>query len=247
MPDIITPYSDSKATKKEQVAAMFDNIAGNYDFLNHFLSMGIDIRWRKKAIRLLKPYNPKYILDVATGTGDLAIAALSLNPDKVVGVDISEKMIEIGREKIKRKKLADKIQLLPGDSEKLIFIDDSFDAVTVAFGVRNFENLERGLKDIYRVLKPGGVAVILEFSMPKKSPFKQIYNFYFRYILPVIGKMISKDYAAYTYLPDSVMAFPQGEAFTKILLASGFKTTKYITLTFGVATIYVAEKAISVK
>jgi demethylmenaquinone methyltransferase/2-methoxy-6-polyprenyl-1,4-benzoquinol methylase len=247
MPDIITPYSDSKATKKEQVAAMFDNIAGKYDFLNHFLSMGIDIHWRKKAIRLLKPYHPKYILDVATGTGDLAIAALSLNPDKVVGVDISEKMIEIGREKIKKKKLADKIQLLPGDSEKLIFIDDSFDAVTVAFGVRNFENLEKGLKDIYRVLKPGGVAVILEFSMPKKSPFKQFYNFYFRYILPVIGKMISKDYAAYSYLPDSVMAFPQGEAFTKILHSAGFNTTKYISLTFGVATIYVAEKAISVK
>src|ERR1035438_3900192 len=148
MSEIVTPYINSKATKKEQVAAMFDNIAGKYDFLNHFLSMGIDIRWRKKAIRLLKPYHPKYILDVATGTGDLAIAALSLNPDKVIGVDISEKMIEIGREKIKRKKLTDKIQLLPGDSEKLIFIDDSFDAVTVAFGVRNFENLEQGLKDI---------------------------------------------------------------------------------------------------
>jgi len=247
MSEVITPYTNSKATKKEQVAAMFDNIAGNYDFLNHFLSMGIDIRWRKKAIRLLKPYHPKYILDVATGTGDLAIAALSLHPDKVVGVDISEKMIEIGREKIKKKKLTDKIQLLPGDSEKLIFIDDSFDAVTVAFGVRNFENLNKGLKDIYRVLKPGGVVVILEFSMPKKSPFKQLYNLYFRYILPVIGKMISKDYAAYTYLPDSVMAFPQGEAFTNILQSIGFNTTKHISLTFGVATIYIGEKTSSVK
>jgi demethylmenaquinone methyltransferase/2-methoxy-6-polyprenyl-1,4-benzoquinol methylase len=247
MSEVITPYTNSKATKKEQVAAMFDNIAGNYDFLNHFLSMGIDIRWRKKAIRLLKPYHPKYILDVATGTGDLAIAALSLHPDKVVGVDISEKMIEIGREKIKKKKLIDKIQLLPGDSEKLIFIDNSFDAVTVAFGVRNFENLNKGLRDIYRVLKPGGVVVILEFSMPKKSPFKQLYNLYFRYILPVIGKMISKDYAAYTYLPDSVMAFPQGEVFTNILQSIGFNTTKHISLTFGVATIYIGEKASSVK
>jgi len=247
MADIITPYIDSKATKKEQVAAMFDNIAGNYDFLNHFLSMGIDIRWRKKAIRLLKPYHPKYILDVATGTGDLAIAALSLNPDKVVGIDISEKMIEIGKEKIKKKKLTDKIQLLPGDSEKLIFIDNSFDAVTVAFGVRNFENLEKGLKDIYRVLKPGGVAVILEFSMPVKSPVKQFYNFYFKFILPVIGRMISKDYAAYSYLPDSVMAFPQGEAFTKILQSIGFNTTKHVSLTFGIASIYIAEKSVIVK
>jgi len=247
MSDIITPYSGSTATKKEQVAAMFDNIAGKYDFLNHFLSMGIDIRWRKKAIRLLKEYHPKYILDVATGTGDLAIAALSLNPDKIVGIDISEKMIEIGREKIKKRKLTDKIQLLPGDSEKLIFMDDSFDAVTVAFGVRNFENLEKGLKDIYRVLKPGGVAVILEFSMPVKSPFKQFYNFYFRSILPLLGKMISKDYAAYSYLPDSVMAFPQGEAFTKILQSIGFNATKKVTLTFGIATIYIAEKKANTK
>ena len=197
MKEIITPYGDSKATKKEQVATMFDNIAGNYDFLNHFLSFGIDIVWRRKAIRMLRPYHPKYILDVATGTGDLAITALSLKPDKVVGVDISEKMIEVGREKLKQKKLTDKIQLLPGDSEKLIFDNDTFDAVTVAFGVRNFENLEKGLRDIHRVLKPNGVAVILEFSMPTTFPVKQLYSFYFKNILPVIGKMISKDYAAY--------------------------------------------------
>ncbi|MEI6816905.1 MAG: bifunctional demethylmenaquinone methyltransferase/2-methoxy-6-polyprenyl-1,4-benzoquinol methylase UbiE [Bacteroidota bacterium] len=242
MKEIVTPYQDSKTNKKEQVATMFDNIAGSYDFLNHFLSMGIDIIWRKKAIRLLKKYQPKYILDVATGTGDLAIAALKLHPDKIIGVDISEKMIEIGKEKIKKKNLNDFIQLLPGDSEKLIFSDETFDAVTVAFGVRNFENLNKGLEDIFRVLKPSGVVVILEFSMPTKFPVKQFYNFYFKFILPIIGRIVSKDYAAYSYLPNSVMAFPQGKAFTGILQSVGFDATKYIPLTFGIATIYIAEK-----
>ncbi len=243
MTEIVTPYSDSSATKKEQVATMFDNIANNYDFLNHFLSFGIDIVWRRKTIRMLKPYHPKYILDVATGTGDLAITALTLKPDKVVGVDISQKMIDVGREKLKQRKLTDRIELFPGDSEKLIFNNETFDAVTVAFGVRNFENLEKGLRDIHRVLKPKGVAVILEFSMPTKFPVKQLYSFYFKNILPVIGKMISKDYAAYSYLPSSVMAFPQGTEFVKVLNAVGFATTKYKPVTFGIATIYFAQKA----
>ncbi len=243
MKEIITPYADSSASKKEQVATMFDNIATNYDFLNHFLSFGIDIVWRKKTIRLLKPFSPKYILDVATGTGDLAITALSLKPDKVIGVDISEKMIAVGQAKLKKMKLTDKIQLLPGDSEKLIFNDNTFDAVTVAFGIRNFENLEKGLQDIHRVLKPNGVVAILEFSMPTTFPVKQLYAFYFKNILPVIGKLISKDYAAYTYLPSSVIAFPQGAAMAKILTAVGFDTTKVIPVTFGIATIYIAQKA----
>src|ERR1035438_280029 len=242
MKEIITPYSNSGATKKEQVATMFDNIADKYDFLNHFLSFGIDIIWRKKAISLLKPYHPKYILDVATGTGDLAITALSLNPDKIIGIDISEQMIAVGKEKIKQKKLTEKIQLLPGDSEKLIFNNESFDAVTVAFGVRNFENLEKGLREIHRVLRPNGVAVILEFSMPMNFPVKQLYSFYFKNILPFIGKIISKDYAAYSYLPSSVMAFPQGKEFVNILKSVGFNTTKFIPVTFGIATIYFAQK-----
>ncbi|MDH5382258.1 MAG: bifunctional demethylmenaquinone methyltransferase/2-methoxy-6-polyprenyl-1,4-benzoquinol methylase UbiE, partial [Cyclobacteriaceae bacterium] len=194
----VVPYKEEKKSKKEQVAHMFDNISGKYDFLNHFLSLGIDIRWRKKAIKFLKNDHPKQILDVATGTGDFAIETLKLNPEKVVGVDISEGMLAVGREKIKKKGLENKIELLSGDSENLPFKDNTFDAVTVAFGVRNFENLELGLAEINRVLKPNGKLVVLEFSKPTKFPFKQLYNFYFKFILPKIGNTISKDRSAYT-------------------------------------------------
>ena len=228
--------------KKEQVADMFTHIARRYDFLNHFFSMGIDIIWRKKTISMLKQLKPQYILDVATGTGDLAIEALSLNPVHVTGVDISEGMLAIGRIKIKKKGLEGKITLIKGDSEKLLFEDNKFDAVTVAFGVRNFERLEKGLADMFRVLKPGGVAVILEFSKPGTFPVKQLYNVYFNRILPLLGKIISKNDAAYTYLPESVSAFPCGKEFVKHLDKAGFTNVVFRPLTFGIATVYVGKK-----
>ncbi|MBD81094.1 MAG: bifunctional demethylmenaquinone methyltransferase/2-methoxy-6-polyprenyl-1,4-benzoquinol methylase UbiE [Crocinitomicaceae bacterium] len=237
----ITPYQNS-AGKKVQVAEMFDNIAGNYDFLNHFLSMGIDILWRKKAIRLFKPYAPKMILDVATGTGDFAIESLSLNPDKVIGVDISRDMVAVGCEKIKRKNLGEKIELKYGDSEELEFESNTFDALTVAFGVRNFENLEQGLSEMLRVVKPGGHVAIIEFSQPQKFPIKQIYNFYFNKILPGIGRMVSKDARAYTYLPESVGAFPHGKEFLDVLNKVGYNEAKAIPLALGIASIYFASK-----
>lgn len=242
MRETITPYKDDNLTKKEQVALMFNNIAGHYDFLNHFLSLGIDILWRKKAIRLLKDIHPKHILDIATGTGDLALEALTLNPEKITGVDVSEGMLALGREKIKKRNLENKIELLLGDSENLPFESNTFDAITVAFGVRNFENLEKGLSDMYRVLKPGGRVVVLEFSKPKKFPVKQLYNFYFKNILPLMGKLISKDSSAYTYLPESVNAFPDGNNFLDILKSTGFKDARWISLTLGVAAIYVGKK-----
>ncbi|WP_421876214.1 bifunctional demethylmenaquinone methyltransferase/2-methoxy-6-polyprenyl-1,4-benzoquinol methylase UbiE [Marinoscillum sp.] len=238
----VVPYKDKQGSKKEQVANMFDNISGKYDFLNHFLSMGIDIAWRKKAIKLLKKDQPKQILDIATGTGDFAIEALKLNPDKVTGVDISEGMLAVGREKMKKRNLSDKIELLSGDSEQLQFEDNKFDAVIVSFGVRNFENLEKGLSDMHRVLKPGGKTVILEFSKPKMFPFKQLYSFYFKWILPKIGNTISKDQAAYTYLPESVREFPDGQNFLQILEKVGFKNTKCKPLTLGISSIYVGTK-----
>ncbi|HAS39420.1 MAG TPA: bifunctional demethylmenaquinone methyltransferase/2-methoxy-6-polyprenyl-1,4-benzoquinol methylase UbiE [Microscillaceae bacterium] len=238
----VVPYKDDNSNKKAQVAKMFDNISPKYDFLNHFLSLGIDIRWRKKAIKLLKPHQPEHILDVATGTADFAIAALKANPKKVTGVDISAGMLEIGREKLKKKGLDKVINLELGDSEKLAFEDNYFDAVIVSFGVRNFENLEKGIQDIYRVTKPGGQVVILEFSKPTKFPFKQVYSFYFKYILPIIGKIVSKDQSAYTYLPESVQAFPYGKNFVDILNKIGFKQTKCIPLTFGVSSIYIGTK-----
>lgn len=238
----VVPYKDKQGSKKEQVASMFDSISGKYDFLNHFLSMGIDITWRKKAIKMLKKDQPKQILDIATGTGDFAIEALALNPDKVTGVDISEGMLSVGREKMKKKGLSDKIELLSGDSEQLQFEDNKFDAVIVSFGVRNFENLEKGLSDMHRVLKPGGKTVILEFSKPKMFPFKQLYSFYFKWILPKIGNTISKDQAAYTYLPESVREFPDGKNFLQILDKVGFKETKCKPLTLGISSIYVGTK-----
>jgi demethylmenaquinone methyltransferase/2-methoxy-6-polyprenyl-1,4-benzoquinol methylase len=238
----IKPYKEDAGSKKDQVARMFDNISHRYDFLNHFLSLGIDILWRKKAVELLRPAGPKYILDIATGTGDFAIEALTLNPDKVIGVDISEGMLEHGKIKIAAKKLNDKVELVYGDSENLPFPDNTFDAVIVAFGVRNFERLENGLEEIRRVLKPDTEAIILEFSKPAVFPLKQLYNFYFKVILPNIGRVISKDRSAYRYLPESVDAFPDGERFLNILRKTGFNKTTWIPLTFGICSIYRAKK-----
>jgi len=238
----VVPYKEQSASKKEQVAQMFDNISPKYDFLNHTLSLGIDRIWRRKAINLLKKDQPKLILDIATGTGDFAIAALKLNPDKVIGVDISAGMLEVGRQKMVKKKLSDKIEMRLGDSEGLEFEENKFDAVIVAFGVRNFEHLEEGLTDMRRVLRAGGKVVILEFSRPRMFPLKQLYNFYFRWILPKIGRLISKDQSAYTYLPESVNAFPDGQDFLKIMEAVGYKNTTCKTLTFGISSIYTGVK-----
>ncbi len=221
---------------------MFNSIAGSYDFLNHFLSMGIDIYWRKKAIRLLKKYSPKKILDVATGTADFAIEAMRLNPSKIIGIDISEKMLDVGREKIKKLNLEKNIELILAECENTPFKNNFFDAVLVGFGVRNFENLEKGLSEMYRVLNKNGTIIILEFSKPKAFPIKNIFNFYFENILPNIGRLISKDKKAYSYLPKSVEDFPQGKEFLKILEQAGFVDTKQIKLTFGIASIYIGKK-----
>jgi demethylmenaquinone methyltransferase/2-methoxy-6-polyprenyl-1,4-benzoquinol methylase len=238
----VTPYKDSEHQKKQQVEQMFDNIAPKYDFLNHFLSLGIDKLWRKKAIRILSDYRSDYLLDVATGTGDFAIAASKLNPKKIIGFDISEQMISVGRTKVNRLGLDQMIEFKKGDSEAMPFENEQFNAITVAFGVRNFENLESGLKEFHRVLKPAGVAIILEFSKPKYFPMKQFYLFYFFKILPFIGRMVSKDSSAYSYLPESVMAFPDDQKFLDILQKIGFSKTDQKRLTFGIATIYVAQK-----
>jgi len=239
----ITPYQDEQVAKKQQVADMFNNIAKTYDFLNHFLSLGIDIIWRKKAINELKKDKPALILDVATGTGDFAFEALSiLKPEKIIGVDISQGMLDIARQKITKRKLGDRFEVKLGDSEKLPFGDAGFDAVTVAYGVRNFENLETGLADMLRVLKPGGKAVILEFSKPRAFPVKQLYNFYFNYITPGIGKIFSKDARAYAYLPESVAAFPDGKRFVALMDKVGFKNTKNRPLAFGICSIYTGVK-----
>lgn len=238
----VLPYKEEKASKKEQVAKMFDNISHKYDFLNHFLSLGIDKAWRKKAINFLKPLRPQFILDVATGTGDFAVQALSINPEKVTGMDISAGMLEVGKKKIKKLGYENKIELLKGDSENIPFGENTFNAVTVAFGVRNFENLEKGLQEIYRVLKPGGMVVILEFSRPRRFPFRQVYNFYFKIVLPRVGRIVSNDKVAYTYLPESVEAFPDGEDFVRILKNTGFKDTACKPLTFGISSIYTGRK-----
>lgn len=237
----VTPYNSSES-KKQQVAKMFNNIAGSYDLLNHVLSAGIDIIWRKKAIKILGKNKPKQLLDIATGTGDFAFEALALNPDKIIGVDISEGMLAVGKEKVAKRGLSDKMELMYGDSENLPFEDNTFDGVTVSFGVRNFENLLKGLTDIYRVTKPGGQAVILEFSKPKKFPIKHLYNLYSRYIMPTVGRLISKDKTAYTYLPESVAAFPEGQAFLDYLKQAGFSAPQQKRLSGGIATIYYAEK-----
>jgi demethylmenaquinone methyltransferase/2-methoxy-6-polyprenyl-1,4-benzoquinol methylase len=242
MSKTVRPYQNSDATKKEQVASMFNNISGTYDFLNHFLSMGIDRIWRKIAIRELLKNKPSHILDVATGTGDLAIAALGLNPTHITGIDIAAQMLAFGREKIAAKGMSDKITLVQGDGELLPFENNKFDAITVAFGVRNFQNLSKGLKEMNRVLKPGGRLVVLEFSKPASFPYKQVYNFYFTYILPVMGNLLSNSKNAYTYLPESVKHFPEGDAFVDFLKEAGFKNMIVKPLTFGTCSLYIADK-----
>lgn len=232
----------NKSGKKEKVRIMFNQIAGSYDFLNHFLSFGIDILWRRKLVKMLQPQNPKQILDVATGTGDLAITATQIKNVKIVGVDIAEDMLAVGRSKIQRKGLSDKIELKFGDSENLPFDKGMFDAAMVAFGVRNFENLDLGLSEMNRVLKKNAKIYILEFSMPEKFPIKQLYHFYFKNILPLIGRIISKDRGAYAYLHDSVQEFPSGEEFLKRMQKVGFQNSVQRKLSFGIASIYVGVK-----
>ena len=241
--DTIVPLKDSDLSKKEQVADMFDNIAYRYDFLNRFLSAGVDIWWRKKAIRQLEKLNPKQILDVATGTADVAIMTTSLlHPDKITGIDISDGMLEIGRAKIKKQGLENTIELINGDSEAIIFPDDSFDAVTVAFGVRNFEHLEKGLSEIKRVLKPGGKLVVLEFSQPKAPVVAQLYNVYMKLVAPNVGKLFSKNRNAYKYLDESIKKFPEGKNFTLILDNLGYTNTYCKPLSLGICSIYCGEK-----
>ncbi len=235
--------TDSKTTvKKKLVEDMFNDIAPRYDFLNHFLSLGIDKLWRKKLRKLLENKKPELILDVATGTGDLAIELSKIMDCKIIGVDIAGEMLEVGHKKIIKKGLEDRISLNLGDSESLAFESNHFDAITVAFGVRNFENLNTGLKEMLRVMKPNGTVAILEFSKPKSFPFKSIYNFYFSYILPGFGKLISKHDNAYTYLPESVKQFPEDEAFLMEMRHAGFSSPSQQRLSFGIATLYAATK-----
>jgi demethylmenaquinone methyltransferase/2-methoxy-6-polyprenyl-1,4-benzoquinol methylase len=238
----ITPYKDSELGKKEQVAQMFDTISGNYDGLNRVISFGIDIKWRKKVLQLVSDKNPKTVLDIATGTGDLAILMTATSAEKIIGLDISAGMLDVGRKKIEAKKLSDKIEMILADSENMPFEDNTFDAITVAFGVRNFETLEKGLSEILRVLKPNGIFVILETSVPEKTPYKQGYTFYSKNILPLIGKLFSKDNSAYQYLSESASVFPYGEALNNILKKIGFIDVVSMPQTFGVATIYSATK-----
>jgi demethylmenaquinone methyltransferase/2-methoxy-6-polyprenyl-1,4-benzoquinol methylase len=241
--DTVVPYKGSDTGKKQQVAGMFDDIAFRYDFLNRFLSAGIDTRWRKKAIRQLESIHPKTILDVATGTADVAIMASGiLKPEKITGIDISDGMLEIGRKKIAKLGLQDRIQLLNGDCETIKFDDDSFEAVTVAFGVRNFENLEKGLSEIKRVLKPGGKLVVLEFSKPRSAVVKPMYNLYMKYICPALGKIFSKNRNAYQYLDESIKKFPEGKNFTAILDKLGYSNIYYKPLSLGICSIYCGEK-----
>ena len=241
--DTIVPFKNSVEGKKKQVETMFDTIAFRYDFLNRLLSAGIDLSWRKRAIRELSNTGARNILDVATGTGDFAITSYKmLQPDQITGIDISDGMLEVGRKKISHLGLDGQIHLLNGDSEAILFADNSFDAVTVAFGVRNFEHLEKGLSEIYRVLKPGGKLVVLEFSKPSLPIVKNLYNFYMKFITPKVGKLISKNGEAYSYLNNSVQQFPEREAFTNILNQLQYRHSFYKTLSFGICTIYCGEK-----
>jgi demethylmenaquinone methyltransferase/2-methoxy-6-polyprenyl-1,4-benzoquinol methylase len=241
--DKVVPLKDSELSKKEQVADMFDNIAYRYDFLNRFLSAGIDIQWRKKAIRQLKDIDPKKILDVATGTADVAImTARILQPGQIIGIDISDGMLNVGRKKIEKEGLQNLIELLNGDSETINFADNSFDAVTVAFGVRNFQNLEKGLSEIKRVLRPGGKLVVLEFSKPKAIGIKQVYNVYMNIVAPNMGKLFSKNREAYRYLDESIKKFPEGKNFTTILDNLGYTHTYCKPLSFGICSIYCGVK-----
>lgn len=239
--DKVTPYQ-SGDEKNKQVAQMFDNIAGRYDLLNSLLSMGIHKGWRRACVKLLKKKQPKKILDVATGTGDFAIECARLKPESVIGIDISDGMLKFGRAKIKKKKLDEVISLKQGNAENVFFPDGSFDAIVVGFGVRNFQDLEKGLGNLYRMLKPGGQLVILEFSYPSNAIVKNLYNFYFSYITPGIGKLFSKDTRAYSYLTESVKAFPNNEKFVSILNSVKFKNTFFKGLSMGIAAIYYGEK-----
>ncbi len=238
----VKPYKNSELGKKEQVTKMFDTISKEYDGLNRVISFGIDIKWRKKAVQLVADTNPNIILDIATGTGDLAINLAETNAEKIIGLDISEGMLNVGKEKILNKSLQDRIEMVVGDSENLPFEDNTFDAITVGFGIRNFETLEKGLVEILRVLKPGGIFVILETSVPTKTPFKQGYNLYTKNIMPLIGKLFSKDRSAYKYLSDSASVFPYGETLNNILREIGFINVVNRPQTFGVATIYTSSK-----
>lgn len=238
----ITPYKDSDLGKKKQVEQMFDTISTNYDGLNRVISFGIDVKWRKKVVKMVSDTNPEAVLDIATGTGDLAISLAKTGAKRIVGLDLSEGMLAVGRKKIQEEGLTGRIEMIQGDSEALPFEDNTFDGITVAFGVRNFENLEKGLAEILRVLKPGGIFVILETSVPTKFPFKQGYNFYSKNMLPLIGKLFSKDKVAYSYLSESAAAFPYGEELNNILKKIGFIDVSHSPQTMGVATIYSASK-----
>ncbi|WP_026914351.1 bifunctional demethylmenaquinone methyltransferase/2-methoxy-6-polyprenyl-1,4-benzoquinol methylase UbiE [Christiangramia portivictoriae] len=238
----VTPYKDSQLTKKKQVEQMFDNISGNYDGLNRVISMGTDVSWRKKVVAAVAATNPESILDIATGTGDLAIQMANTGASRIVGLDLSEGMLSVGRKKIAAKNLSIDIEMVQGDSENLPFEDRSFDAITVAFGVRNFENLDLGLSEIFRVLKPGGIFVVLETSVPTRFPFKQGYKIYSSMILPAIGKLFSKDKDAYSYLSESAASFPYGKKFNNILSKTGFTNVRDLPQTMGVSTIYIASK-----
>jgi len=238
----VKPYNKEDVSKKEEVAEMFNNISKRYDFLNHFFSLGIDKLWRKRAIKMLGECSPKKILDMATGTGDFAVAALKLNPEEVIGVDISQGMLDVGIEKMKRKGVDGIVTMKLGDSENLPFEDHYFDGLTVGFGVRNYENLEKGLGEMLRVIKPEGKAIILEFSKPKKFPVKHLFNFYSKHIIPFLGKKISKDGRAYEYLPESVAAFPEGNDFMEIMRKVGYKNVQARRVSGGIATIYSGDK-----
>ncbi len=238
----ITPYKNSELGKKEQVTKMFDTISKNYDGLNRVISFGIDVKWRKKVVKIVEKTHPKSVLDIATGTGDLAIALAKTNASKIIGFDISSGMLEIGKQKVVKSNLQNTVEMVLGDSEDMPFEDNTFDAITVAFGVRNFETLEKGLSEILRVLKPNGIFVILETSIPTKTPYKQGYKLYSKYILPLIGKLFSKDRSAYQYLSESASVFPYGEALNNILTKIGFISVKDFPQTFGVATIYTSSK-----
>lgn len=238
----ITPYRDSSLRKKDQIAQMFNNISKEYDGLNRVISFGIDIKWRQKVVDIVAQHEPDSVLDIATGTGDLAINLVQTKAQEIIGLDISEGMLDVGRQKIKAKELHSTIKMIVGDSESLSFKKNSFDAVTVAFGVRNFETLEKGLSEILRVLKPGGKFVVLETSVPTKFPFKQGYFLYTKIMLPLIGKLFSRDKQAYGYLSSSAAKFPHGEAFNNILKKVGFIHVESHPQTFGVASIYTASK-----
>ncbi len=238
----VTPYKNSTLCKKEQVTQMFDAISSNYDGLNRVISFGIDVKWRKKVVALVTEKNPETILDIATGTGDLAIMMTQTSAKTIIGLDLSAGMLDVGKKKIEEKRLSNKIEMVLGDSENIQYDDNHFDAITVSFGIRNFENLEKGLSEILRVLKPNGLFVILETSVPQKTPYKQGYSFYTKYVLPLIGRLFSKDNVAYGYLSESASLFPYGEKLNNILRKIGFIEVKAMPQTFGVATIYTASK-----